>query len=1357
MKIRQYRSMFNICFRSILFLSLLTGFFMTTSPVQAEAMNVNLAITTFSGGPALVVDPEPSMVGESYVVSFTVRPETAGTTPYGTVVVSDGLGNSCSRTVTTGDYPNGWGWFCSITSTNGGSLTLTAAFTPADPSVFLPALDTHSHTVNGTRIAFEVFTGGPTGTDDPDPSMVGQSYRVSFTVRPSGVENNALYGTFTVTDGEGHSCSRTVASGSYPSGWGWFCDLTSTSAGLKTLTGTFVPSDSATFGGTAITTEPHTVTQATTTTTLDSSVGYSYVGASVTFTSTTAPVPDGGTVQFTDNGTTIAGCNTQSINTSGAATCTTSGLAYGSHTIRAIYSGNSNYFGSTGIMTGFQVYDITPPGVIITSTLTSPTNVSPIPVTITFSETVTGFVLADISVTNGTADNFSGSGTTYSVNVTPAADGQVIVNVNAGVANDSAGNLNTAATAFNITFDTTSPTTSVSPASTNPTNDSPITFNITFSENVTNFTIGDISVTNGTKSNFSGSGSTYSVDVTPGSDGTITVSVGVAVANDAAGNGNTASPTASITYDGTVPTVSITSSVGSSTNAALIPVTFTFSEPVTGFTSTDVSVTNGTSSGFSGSGQTYTANITPTAEGTVTVNVAAGVADDSAGNGNTSGTFSVEYDITAPNLASVTRNIPLSSPTYADSLTFQVLFDEAVQNVNTADFSVVGTTTAVISAYTQIDSQTYTFTVSGGDLAGYNGTVGIGLASGQDITDLAGNALSTDVPATNETFTLDNTAPVVTIDSISPNPSNTDTTIAWYADDSGSLTVRSGGTDCATGTLLLSDTYTAPGLMDITSPISTFSEGANTIRVCITDAVGNTGIATDILTRDTSAPDITIDNPNTDPATSKTISATSSDGTLSMSNTNGSVCDATLTFIAYSEQTFTTEADNGIRVCYQAVDALGNTSFSLSDTIAGIDRTPPQIFITAPNSDPAQSKTITAAVSDGTLMMSNTHGTVCNGTLAFIAYADQTFTTEADNGLHVCYRSEDAVGNVAYLLSDAIAGIDTTSIGIIAGSGVVGNPGSQWIVNFGINPSRFRTIQVRFDSEAYNPDDPADPALFDPDDVTNAHNYLLLQTGPNLAYDTTSCQAFATNGDLPLGDDILIPFDPGVYSNTDSPIVTLALSSGNPLPNGVYRLYICGTTSIVDLAGNALNGGAYDTAINFTVTDPEPDEIPTTGFAPDHIVVLPEQTVAYTQSNLWLEIPDLGVQMDVIGVPLTSDGTWDVTWLGENAGWLEGSAFPTWNGNSVITGHVWNADNTPGPFRYLDTLMYGDQIIVHEGEAEYVYEVRSVSHVLPSGTSQMLRHEDTPWLTLVTCSGYNEDTGVYRYRILVRAVLIDVR
>ena len=65
--------------------------------------------------------------------------------------------------------------------------------------------------------------------------------------------------------------------------------------------------------------------------------------------------------------------------------------------------------------------------------------------------------------------------------------------------------------------------------------------------------------------------------------------------------------------------------------------TFTFNEPVNGFALGDITVGNGTASAFTGSDgdSVFTALITPTAHGDVTIDVAAGVAQDLAGNNNT--------------------------------------------------------------------------------------------------------------------------------------------------------------------------------------------------------------------------------------------------------------------------------------------------------------------------------------------------------------------------------------------------------------------------------------------------------------------------------------------------------------------------------------------------------------------------------------------------------------------------------------------------------------------------------------------------------------------------------------------------
>jgi LPXTG-site transpeptidase (sortase) family protein len=170
-----------------------------------------------------------------------------------------------------------------------------------------------------------------------------------------------------------------------------------------------------------------------------------------------------------------------------------------------------------------------------------------------------------------------------------------------------------------------------------------------------------------------------------------------------------------------------------------------------------------------------------------------------------------------------------------------------------------------------------------------------------------------------------------------------------------------------------------------------------------------------------------------------------------------------------------------------------------------------------------------------------------------------------------------------------------------------------------------------------------------------------------------------------------------------------------------------------------------------------PARLPATGFAPNVTTILPEQPAEmnYASTDVWLEIPNLRVGTSIVGVPL-AQGDWNVDWLGRQAGWLEGTAFPSWNGNSVLTGHVTLADGTAGPFASLGSLKWGDRVIVHAYGYTYTYEVRENKVVSPNNTSS-LKHEDDPWLTLITCKDYNETTGVYANRISVRAVLISVQ
>jgi len=119
----------------------------------------------------------------------------------------------------------------------------------------------------------------------------------------------------------------------------------------------------------------------------------------------------------------------------------------------------------------------------------------------------------------------------------------------------------------------------------------------------------------------------------------------------------------------------------------------------------------------------------------------------------------------------------------------------------------------------------------------------------------------------------------------------------------------------------------------------------------------------------------------------------------------------------------------GVTILVRAIDKAGNKG-AWSDPVHYVyDATAPIITMNNPNSDPTQSKTITASANEGALsMFVNAPGvTTCDGFLSFIPYADKIFGAEADNGRTICYRAVDAASNVTYQLSGVIAGIDTTA------------------------------------------------------------------------------------------------------------------------------------------------------------------------------------------------------------------------------------------------------------------------------------------------------------------------------------------
>jgi hypothetical protein len=392
-----------------------------------------------------------------------------------------------------------------------------------------------------------------------------------------------------------------------------------------------------------------------------------------------------------------------------------------------------------------QAYDTLRPSLEVTENAPAVTN-APVTFTFVFSEAVTGFDANGVSVSGGTKGEFLGSGTTYTLVVTPTpnATGNIVVNVAASVAVDAVGLGNTAlASPVVVPFDTAAPTLAITDDATGAASGA-VTYTFTFSEEVSGFELGDIVVTGVPPEAIGvlgGSGATYSLVVTPPADssGEIGVSVAAGAAVDAVGNASAAAAAAPQTFntDASLPTVEITDR----TEAALAngPVTFVFafSEPVLGFGGDKVLVTGGSAGTLTQIDDTrYELVVTPTPgtqSGTIAVSVGAGAFTDVNGNANATGDSATQaYDTQAPGITSIASSA--AGTTATGSVTFTFTTSEPVLGLTGDDVDVTGG--SVTTALAATGATTYSMTVT--PTPDSTGTIGITVAAG-GFTDGAGN------------------------------------------------------------------------------------------------------------------------------------------------------------------------------------------------------------------------------------------------------------------------------------------------------------------------------------------------------------------------------------------------------------------------------------------------------------------------------------------------------------------------------------------------------------------------------------------------------------------------------------------
>ncbi|PIL22027.1 hypothetical protein P775_01635 [Puniceibacterium antarcticum] len=253
------------------------------------------------------------------------------------------------------------------------------------------------------------------------------------------------------------------------------------------------------------------------------------------------------------------------------------------------------------------------------------------------------------------------------------------------------------------------------------------------------------------------SGPTLTAGLASGSAFPVGVTTVTYEATDAAGNTGTVSFTVTVTPDVTAPTISIAALTGASNDDLTAEITL--SEASTDFEASDLNLTNANAI-LTGRGTSYTAVLTPVADGEVALSVAANSFTDGVGNVNTaSNRVTAIHDATAPTISIADFTGPLNG-----DLTAVVTLSEASTSFTQADLSLVNATANLSGS-----GSSYTAVLT--PLA--DGTVSLSVAAGT-FTDAAGNGNT----ASNEvTSTHDATAPTISIADFT-GPLNGDLTLS---------------------------------------------------------------------------------------------------------------------------------------------------------------------------------------------------------------------------------------------------------------------------------------------------------------------------------------------------------------------------------------------------------------------------------------------------------------------------------------------------------------------------------------------------------------------------------------------------
>jgi hypothetical protein len=653
--------------------------------------------------------------------------------------------------------------------------------------------------------------------------------------------------------------------------------------------------------------------------------------------------------------------------------------------------------------------DLTDPFIeSITTTVPDPTNANPISVTVVFSEAVYELLVGEISVTNGTASNLQTTNNiTYTFDITPTADGEVSVNIPAGVCHDAAANTNTVSATLTRISDRTKPnltkvilTSDNENAKTAVLGDE-ITLDFEANETIQNLSvfIGGYAVTP-----FNVTGNRWIAYKQVENDFPEFISFTISC-KDVAGNqtdiehkeeGETrtfgTTNGSFVVFDNTEPTVSSFSiENGTYILNENLDITVIFNEDVVVTGTPKLTFQIGTetiyktvnASYVSGSGSSnlvfrYTIVADEFDEDGIKlispIDLNGGDIQDLAGNSivdlafDSPATSEVLVDGIKPTLSTVNRSIPVGELTNLDEVIFLATFSEGLSGVDIADFTLTtsGSVTGTITSVTFPDPDPGTndkYEIKVSSIAG-SGSLRLDLRdSNTGITDIAGNPISGGF-AGGQSYTIDKTSPTVVLsdnhtDAIVKN-GDVITITATFTENVNMPKIT------IAGLVLSQDMAGADNVWTYSWAVPVDHNGSVGVSISATDIAGNANAAATgktSYTVDNTQPTVELTDNHPDDIVRSgdvlTITATFTEANIIDEGSKPTITigtlveDADMTMVSNLTWRYVwtvpagAENDGNVTVSISASDVAGNTNAAATGkTLYTVDNTQPTVVLT---------------------------------------------------------------------------------------------------------------------------------------------------------------------------------------------------------------------------------------------------------------------------------------------------------------------------------------------------------------------------------------------------------------------------